>query len=407
MQKGDTSGPQPNASAQEDLTRRAEVAVVGAGPAGATAALHLARRGRDVLLVDRHDFPRDKACGDGLIPDTLEACRRAGVYDEVVRRGRRVTRADIFSPSRHGFGVEGEYVVLKRHEFDALLVEAALAEGARFMRGKASTIETGSSGVRIGLGKDAGSVEAGYAVLATGADTSLVESLHAVERKAPSAVAIRRYVRSTHDVDSLVVSYDHSILPGYAWIFPTGDGECNVGCGVAYSRPDAEEVDLRAALERFLDGFPQARDLMENATENGPVRGARLRCGLGGVRPRAAERVLAAGETLGTTFPFTGEGIGKAMETGEAASQVLDEALAHRDPGRLSQYPNQIEALRPKYLGYELAERWLARPFLNDLLARRVSRSAYLQDQLSGIINETADPAAVFSFRGLVRSLVS
>lgn len=395
------------AAAQQPERVRAEVAVVGAGPAGATAALHLARRGCDVVLLDRHEFPRDKACGDGLIPDALEACRRAGVYDEVVRRGWKAPRADIYSPRRHRFGVEGEFVVLKRQEFDALLVRQARQEGARFLRGRAASLTSGAHGVRVELARNGGAVEASYAVVATGADTSLLEGLQAVDRKAPSAVAIRRYVRSASSVDRLIVSYDRSIVPGYAWIFPTGAGECNVGCGVAYSRADADQVDLRSALDRFLEEFPAARELMDHATEEGPVRGARLRCGLGGVRPRAAERILAAGETLATTFPFTGEGIGKAMETGEASAAVVQEALEREDPERLAGYPARIEALRPRYLGYELAERWLARPTLNDLVARRAARSRYMQRQLSGIINETADPAAVFSFRGFVRSLVS
>ena len=64
-----------------------DVAVVGAGPAGATAALHLARRGLRVALVDRHRFPRDKVCGDALIPDAIHALERCGLYDTVRAHG--------------------------------------------------------------------------------------------------------------------------------------------------------------------------------------------------------------------------------------------------------------------------------------------------------------------------------
>ena len=70
-----------NPSAQ--LPTRADVLVVGAGPAGSACAQALARAGLDVVLVDQHDFPRDKVCGDGLIPDTHAALKRLGVYEEV------------------------------------------------------------------------------------------------------------------------------------------------------------------------------------------------------------------------------------------------------------------------------------------------------------------------------------
>ncbi len=70
-----------------------DVVVAGAGPAGATAALHLARRGRRVLLADRHPFPREKVCGDGLIPDALRALERAGLLPRGPPRGPRGRRA--------------------------------------------------------------------------------------------------------------------------------------------------------------------------------------------------------------------------------------------------------------------------------------------------------------------------
>ena len=68
----------------DDLPASCDVLVVGAGPAGSAAAQLLARGGLDVVLIDQHVFPRDKACGDGLIPDAHEALRRLGVWDAVM-----------------------------------------------------------------------------------------------------------------------------------------------------------------------------------------------------------------------------------------------------------------------------------------------------------------------------------
>lgn len=381
-------------------------AVVGGGPAGATAALHLADRGHETVLIDRSGFPRDKACGDGLIPDALNALRRAGVYDEVARRGFPSREAAIFSPGRHEFRIRGEFIVLKRLVLDDIIFRAAIARGAVHRRGRVTALQPENGAVRLQLatGDD---LFARFVVVATGADVSLLRPLGTVRESEPSAVAIRRYVRSEHRLDCLVVSYDSSIVPGYAWIFPVAEDEYNVGCGVAYRRKDARNVDLREALERFLAGFPLARELVRGERERGPVRGARLRCGLGGVASVTASRILAVGETLATTFPFSGEGIGKAMETGELAAKAIGEALESGEPWRAETYRERVEALRPKYVGYELAERWLASPALNDLLARRAARSRYMRRALSGILDETVDPAEVFSFRGVLRSLVS
>jgi flavin-dependent dehydrogenase len=113
------------------------------------------------------------------------------------------------------------------------------------------------------------------------------------------------------------------------------------------------------------------------------------------------------GEQIATTFPFTGEGIGKAMESGEMASQHVALTVASGDPSHLDDYARRIETeLRPRFRGYALAQKWLARPWLNDLVARRIRKAGYLRDAVRGIVAETVDPADVFSWRGMVRSLV-
>ena len=116
---------------------------------------------------------------------------------------------------------------------------------------------------------------------------------------------------------------------------------------------------------------------------------------------------MVIGEAIGATFPFTGEGIGKAMETGELAAEVASRALGEADFDHLKEFPQRLEReLKPKFLGYQLAQDWLSRPWLNDLVARRIRKSRFLQELVQGIVNETVDPREVFSVRGLVRSFV-
>ena len=393
----------------EAVERSWDVAIVGAGPAGSTAAIHLADRGHRVLLLDRDAFPRDKVCGDGLIADAVRCLRRAGLYDEVSSRGFKSQVGTVYSPSRIRFDIPGEFLTLKRSQLDALMARRAISAGASFCHCRVTDVEVQHDNTLVlSTEGDAGPLKARIVFLATGANVSMPSKLGLVSREGPSAVALRCYVRSNVALDRLVISYDKSITPGYAWIFPVGDGEFNIGCGVAYGAKRGAPVNLREAFQLFLTSFPLAAEIVRHAESISPIRGAMLRCGLTGTQPSGPGNTLVLGETIGATFPFTGEGIGKAMETGEIAAEVAHEALVDGDLARLREFPNRIEQeLRPKFLGYRIAENWFSRPWLNDFVARRIRRSRFLQELVAGIVNETVDPREVFSLRGMLRSFVS
>ena len=112
-----------------------EAVVVGAGPSGATAALLLARGGHEVVLVDRARFPRDKACGEGLMPPGVEALRRLGLYERVLETGARPLRGVTYRLAKGGPGVHLPFPVppdggapeglgIRRTSFDEALVDA-------------------------------------------------------------------------------------------------------------------------------------------------------------------------------------------------------------------------------------------------------------------------------------------
>jgi flavin-dependent dehydrogenase len=223
----------------------------------------------------------------------------------------------------------------------------------------------------------------------------------------PDAVAICRQIRSRARIDHLVASFDRSVLPGYAWIFPMGGGEYNVGCGIFHRNARRRPPDLTRTFEAFVRQFPLAKEIFADGEPVGPMRGAPLRCGLRGAAPLGTGPVVAVGETLGTTFPFTGEGIGKALETGEMAAETIHSALSEGDMGALRRYPARIDReLRPKYWGYLIAETWVRWPLLIDFMSRRVLKSRHLQRAASGILTETTDPRHIFSVGGILRSLL-
>jgi flavin-dependent dehydrogenase len=356
--------------------------------------------------LDREAFPRDKVCGDGLLPDALAALERLGLREWVARHGSTWNTLSVWSPGRIEAVIPGEYVTLRRRALDAALVSRAVDLGTCFARGEVCALEEApGEGVRLRITGQCQEIRARLAVLATGARTQNLRRLGLPTlRMAPDAVAVRCYVRSSAPLDYPLVSYDREVLPGYGWIFPLGDGVYNVGCGLFRA---GRRTDLTETFRRFTTSFPAARDLWAGGSLLTPLRGAPLRCALHSAVPAVRGRVLVAGEALGTTLPFTGEGVGKAMETGERAARVAAAALRADDPGLLQTYARELARdLGPRYSGYRRAERWLSRRWMCDLLARCARRSPYLREATGRILREEAAPAAVFSVAGLARSLL-
>lgn len=397
---------QPEAAA---LARdRWDVVIIGSGPSGSVAALRLARAGHRVLVLDRRRFPRDKACGDALIPDALAALTRNGLLDRVALRAARWTKGTMYGPYRQSVDIDTDLLTLRREILDVELASAAAEAGVTIAHGMAMRAEDrGADGAVVHLASG-GAISARLVCVATGANVALLESCGLLERATPSAVAIRTYVHSSLPLDRLIVSFDRRILPGYGWIFPMGDGSFNVGCGVVASKEGSADVDLRAMLGTFLDAFPLGRELVAGEARREAIRGAMLRYGLTGARPHAGGSVFAVGEVIGSTYPLTGEGIGKAMETAELGSTLADRALREGSTAPLTEFAEQLARdLRPKYMGYEIAQKWIVVPGLADFLFARARRRPRLREALSGILRESIEPQTVFSARGLFKALTA
>jgi geranylgeranyl reductase family protein len=400
------------------LPTRCDVLVVGAGPAGSAAALTLADAGFDVWLVDQHSFPRDKVCGDGLIPDAHNALRKLGVLDEVMALARPSTHVGCIGPRGGRVDVPGALAVLPRKELDLVLCRAAAQAGA-FMFAPlryAGPIEHAGRvvGARLKDGDAVREIRADWTLLATGAVPQALIAAGMSERQTPSGVALRGYVRHpamAARIDKLEVVWHRAVSPGYGWIFPCRDGVFNVGVGIADShdvRRGSKLAKRAANLRQIFDDFTRiyapARELVAGGEWVSPLKGAPLRCTLEGAR-FSRPGLIVTGEAAGSTYSFSGEGIGKALETGILAAhalragrvQSLDEAAVR------ARYEAGLAALKPRFDLYAKANRVNRHPWLADLVIWRAGKSERLLRRMSGVLNETSNPGNLVSARGMLK----
>lgn len=367
----------------------AQVIVVGGGPAGSLAALTLARRGVDVIVLDTKRFPRDKPCGGGIrygvwrrFPD-LENDLRQRVAIHEIRRVR------MESPAGHAVVASGDaplYLTLRRRELDAALLARAGAAGARVEEGtRATGVEQAGDGVvvrcvdgrafaaRLVIGADGvNSVVARAAGLTTGFpdDALAIDTMEETPLAELTAVA----------PDTMYVAYAYKGYPGYGYVFPKRD--C-VDAGVGFLLP---------FFKRRLGGRPYAHHarFLEEAAARGIVRGRSnpanfkaYRLPLGGPLARtSAARTLVCGDAGGFVNAYTGEGIYYAMVTGHHAGEAAADALAAGDTSAagLAGY----EARWRREIGEELADsvRIQRRLFANPALADGIIRAAALDARL-------------------------
>jgi menaquinone-9 beta-reductase len=398
---------------------RTDVLVIGAGPAGSAAAAWLADAGAHVVLVDQHAFPRDKICGDALIPDALHALDRLGLKGRVLDLARRLKVMRIYAPNGSFVDIAGDMATLPRAALDEMLQTAAIERGAVFLAPLTlnQVIETGGAvaGARF-RDRPAGEqteIRAELTILATGASSTALAAAGVCRRPAPSAVAARVYVRvpeaRARDWDRLGMVFDASVYPGYGWIFPGPDAVFNMGVGCfrdSVRRPSSENI--RDLWRRFVETFPPARELINGSEPLDDLKGAPMRCALDGAE-LSRPGLLVAGEAAGATYSFSGEGIGKAMETGmlaaECAKRLLDGKIAIQELG--PRYARDVkERFGPRFDAYRRAQDWLSVPALGNFLAARARRGRFVKSQLAAMLNETGDPHALFSPLGLAKALV-
>lgn len=322
------------------MANERDVVVIGAGPAGAAAAITLARSGRQVTVVDKAVFPRDKCCGDGLTTLALRELDDLGLDPAAVPNWCTVEAAWLRSPSGREVRVplptgQGIYAATTpRVELDAALVDLATAAGVEVVQGHAVTaLHLQSDGVVVDVeGREP--LRASFVVAADGMWSPTRKLLGLAE---PGYLgewhAFRQYARNVTGpaAERLYVWFEPDLLPGYAWSFPLPGGRANIGFGVL-RRAGHSGKEMKQLWEGLIERPHIAAALGADVELEGrhtawPIPAAVDTAVL------SHGRVLFVGDAARATDTMTGEGIGQALLTGRLAA----EAIAAAAPGRVDE----------------------------------------------------------------------
>jgi len=392
--------------------------VVGAGPAGATTALLLARAGASVLLLDRARFPRDKPCSEYLSPATTDVLQRlgGGVLDAVERATHaRLYGMKVVAPG--GAAMLGRFrgasrpysLALPRTSFDAILVAAAARAGAHvaeatpvenlaWERGAvAGVVARSRNGRRV-------TCHARIVVGADGLRSVVARRLGLVRYSPPRRFAFTAHVADVAGVDQ--VGELHVSDRGYVGLGPVGGGITTVALVLPLHVVRGSDRDYRREFFSELDRFPglagrfDPRRLAREVLATGPFAQW--------AKAAAVPGALLVGDAADFFDPFTGQGIHTALRGAELAADCLIPGLAPRVNATLP-FQSYERARRRAFRGKWLLERLIAlgvgSPALTDRVVARLARRPDLADLLVSVTGNLLPARRVFAPSVLARLL--
>lgn len=309
--------------------KKYDVAVVGAGPAGSTAAYYAASGGASVLLIDRKkDIGTPVQCGgfipcydeigellpDAELPATLRYPRSCAYTSTKVQR--------FISPSLEPKEFKVDADVLDRKQFDKYLAREAARKGAELLVGTRVTAVHGSELALHGMGGE-GTVSASVIIGADGPYSLVAQSAGLTGAPDPMGLAVALEYEFTGvdaDRDAVEMYFGRDYVPGgYGWIIPEGNDTANVGIGIR--KPLCEEgMTVQDYLQRFVHEHPSASKKLEGGEITAIISGS---VPVGGAPERtAAGNVLIAGDAASHLIATNGGGIPTAMVAGKIAGET-------------------------------------------------------------------------------------
>lgn len=334
---------------------RFDIVICGAGPAGSTCALALGKSGLKVALVEKSTFPRDKICGDALaayVPKVLNT-----IDPELVKAfenfsgKEKVNTIRIVAPNESFLDVKTKEFghISARIQFDNFLFrEVCKRQNVTvFQNTSLSNVVVSENYVTTTF--DNGTILESQLIIGCDGAQGVV-SKKLTDTKVDldhNSGAVRAYYRNVSGMQPLTfeLHFLQDILPGYFWIFPLPNNQCNVGIGLLSRTISEKKVNLKAKMTEVINEVPYIKERFKNAEMISEIKGFGLPLGSRKVQ-MSGNRFMLCGDAASLIDPATGEGIGQAMVSGRYAGWHAMECFKKNDfsAAFMKEYDNLVYA---------------------------------------------------------------
>ncbi len=321
-----------------------DVLIIGAGPAGASAALFLAKKGIASIVVDKEKFPRDKICGDALSGKAVEVLNKLdkSFVEELASHEKFLGSFGVTfgAPNSEALRVPFQTkkekknapgFISKRIDFDNWLIEKVKSKKEIQLFEETEIRDYRREADRIvAETKDGKSFHAKIVMACDGAYSSFTKNIAGIKTEAEhNCFGLRAYYKNVKGLDTenfIELHFLKEFLPGYFWIFPLPNGGANVGVGMRADKMSAKKINLKKSFESILENNPVLRERFSSAEKVGEVKLFGLPLG-SKKRKLSGDNYMLCGDAAMLIDPFTGEGIGNAMFSGLYAANQVEKCL--------------------------------------------------------------------------------
>ena len=391
---------------------KTDVCILGAGPAGAAAALKLSRLGIPCIIIDKATFPREKICGDGISHRVMDIVSK-WIDPSVAERfaaaktihldswgllfeGTKQNRFDIeYRPFKDKTKEIPSGFVCKRYEFDNFLVNEVrncpnitlmenveITDFQQNTEGVSPNNQAGKNGWILKNKTSDIVINTRLLLVADGAHSRFARHIGGIEMDPKHYMAsVKAYYKGVigFHADNYLEFYFHKdFLPGYFWIFPLPNGEANVGIAIVSEEVSKRKLNLKKCLQEVIDS--KFKDRFKDAELIGDIQGYGLPLG-SKKRILSGENYMLLGDAACLIDPLTGEGIANALVSGAVAAEQAAKCLEKNDFSAqiLRGYDERIYRMRGQEfrVSYWL-QRQFRRPWFFNALAFIVSKNKRL-----------------------------
>ncbi len=414
------------------------ILIIGAGPAGMSTALFLAKKNIPSTLIEKETFPRDKICGDGLSGWVVTMLKR--INPELIQKLSQHPESQecwgfrIVTPNQHELNFpfvnkrqpdQTPAFTMKRKAFDQLLmneikqIEATSKLIQVVENTKILSCETTDSAFTA-IDQNGKQFQGELAVLATGAKFQIVNNLSLIATSDRHHVtAIKTYFKGLHPPKTgpehpayknpIELFFLRSVLPGYLWIFHLPDGQANVGLGIRTDLLRKNRIRLKTLLNQAISHEPELMQRFADSKQIAPIEAWGLPVG-SKKRPLSGNRFLLAGDAASLIDPFTGEGIGNALNSGYHAANHIENCISQKDfDATFNKLYDQAiyDKLWPELKHSARIQGIIKHPKLINAFGTIIANSPVVQQQVTKIIHDEKQAKKLLNPLFYIKAIIS